>query len=711
MANKNQTTEQNSENLFIGVPNEDMPEELNDEKSGTSSKWWPTKGDSSSVTQLKKTRKKQKADANINTNTTATDELNNFKPMPIVGKLPWKTQHFIATFIMIMSLIALLFSASSAIKEMYSKNGDADDTAVSILNQAAYNSLVKKDIPPNEVINSSMQRIKLINDEQINADIAILAKGLGNAQTNQLVFTSASNIEENLANNLSIMGEAWRTAGNSGGWASPEAVNFSQALAEIRHIADTASAIKNGQPRVIDNRFVNARQNVEQSIRMFAQSNTKEDYVTAAWRVLAKAWTEISPDLDVIIGNRQHWNDTVNAIAVIPSLQNKVLRSGNRLFSKTKQAQNMGKSFIPVMLIISASLTSLSMMFLIWIGWKQQRWNSLNNLVGEEEISKGIDRLIYRLRKYNNNQNISISSSMPVLSPLASSIESVLDNNKLTYNILSERTQEILKESIDSSEATGKIVNFIRQNFSSKGQEEKSQMILHITSAMQDILNEMNGVVSLINESSADKEEESIAKSVELVTHIEENINNQNNRFERINNDASSLNEMVKTINQESDRLAVLAIQAAIHAARAGESGNSFKVISEKLKDLSEKIASSSRRATLNSENMLSDVKSVIEIKDELIKNTLSIQGHQNNLQETSISKNQKTEYLLNVLSNIHKKTESQEKILDKLSKKAVEELTYTTEFEEIVQTAAEKASSLASKAVHIEQLVADKNK
>ncbi|MEI7841781.1 MAG: methyl-accepting chemotaxis protein [Gallionellaceae bacterium] len=128
--------------------------------------------------------------------------------------------------------------------------------------------------------------------------------------------------------------------------------------------------------------------------------------------------------------------------------------------------------------------------------------------------------------------------------------------------------------------------------------------------------------VAASSQNSANQGAQVVDKSVNGLMLTATEIKNASSEVSRLGEDASRITDVVKVIREIADQTNLLALNAAIEAARAGEQGRGFAVVADEVRKLAERTANSTNEITNMSTKISEAVAHALEGMSKVVEST-----------------------------------------------------------------------------------------
>ncbi len=228
-----------------------------------------------------------------------------------------------------------------------------------------------------------------------------------------------------------------------------------------------------------------------------------------------------------------------------------------------------------------------------------------------------------------------------------------LELKKLRQEIQDQRVkiQELQKPIFIEDKKTDELVNTLLDSY-----ENGNNFLQQTVNSPLEMLQEINDLNTVTTEKMTDVESETnaIASSIDKIQEYTHTLGDDSNS---LNESVTAIGDIIGLIKDISDQTNLLALNAAIEAARAGEHGRGFAVVADEVRKLAERTQKATSEVEININSLKQNANSMLEISqtfnDETSKVTNILEEFNISIQlvmENSSTIKNKTQYVTDEL-------------------------------------------------------------
>ncbi len=341
----------------------------------------------------------------------------------------------------------------------------------------------------------------------------------------------------------------------------------------------------------------------------------------AALNQASERWAAMKQDLDAIIGNAPALFQAQAASAALTGGSDKLLSDSQDLFAaftafgSLNDKSVLGNVWIS---IVSGLLAILSLGGLLWSLNRAQRKRYEDTMELNNRNQEAIMRLLDEIGALaENDLTVKATVTEDMTGAIADSINFAVENLRDLVGTINDTSAQVAS-SAQETQATAMHL--------AEAAEHQAQEINSASSRITEIASSIDQV-SKNSAESADVAQRSVQiatkgagvvrETIAGMDSIRDQIQETSKRIKRLGESSQEIGSIVELINDISEQTNILALNAAIQAASAGEAGRGFAVVADEVQRLAERASNATKRIETLVQTIQSDTNEAVSSMEQ----------------------------------------------------------------------------------------------
>ncbi|WP_461568935.1 methyl-accepting chemotaxis protein [Thiobacillus sp.] len=234
----------------------------------------------------------------------------------------------------------------------------------------------------------------------------------------------------------------------------------------------------------------------------------------------------------------------------------------------------------------------------------------------EEENSRNQEAILRLMDELGElaegNLTINASVTEDITGAVADSINYTVEELRTLVRGINSATQQMDEAADEAGQVSDSLQQAARRQ--TAGIEETSSAVVNLAQSVQQVSGNAAESARVAEQSlaAAEKGQQAVANAISSMNGLREQIQETSKRIKRLGESSQEIGEIVELISDITEQTNVLALNAAIQAASAGEAGRGFSVVAEEVQRLAERSADATKQIAAIVKTIQSDTHDTV---------------------------------------------------------------------------------------------------